>query len=37
MSLERSKRRRKDNIKTDIKELGWKGVNGINLGQDVED
>jgi len=30
-SLERSRRRRKDNIKIGIKELGRKGVDGFNL------
>ena len=31
-SLERSRRRRKDNIKIGIKELRRKGVDGVNLG-----
>lgn len=33
-ALERYRHRRKDNIKTDLKETGWDGVDWIYLAQD---
>jgi len=33
-ALERHRHRRKDNIKTDLKETGWDGVDWIYLAQD---
>jgi hypothetical protein len=32
--LRRPKRRREDNIKTDLKEIGWVGMDWIDLTQD---
>jgi hypothetical protein len=32
--LERPRRRWKDNIKTDLREVGWGGMDWINLAQD---
>jgi hypothetical protein len=33
--LGRTKRRWEDDIKIDLKEVGWEGVNWINLAQDM--
>jgi hypothetical protein len=33
-SLGRPRRRRKDNIKMDLREAGWGGMDWINLAQD---
>jgi hypothetical protein len=32
--LERSRRRGEDNIKMDFREVGWEGIDWINLAQD---
>jgi hypothetical protein len=32
--LERPKRRWEDNIKMDLREVGWRGMDWINLAQD---
>jgi hypothetical protein len=34
--LRRRRRRWEDNIKVDFKEIGWEGMNRINLAQDVD-
>jgi hypothetical protein len=32
----RHRRMREDNIKTDLREIGWKGVNWMHLAQDMD-